>query len=59
MTSATAVVQTGTSLRKRTGEPLNDGHRTLDYFARRLLAIDRWPSSPPSSLGSPPPSPPR
>eukprot|EP00971_Amphidinium_carterae_P156383 3100176-Amphidinium_carterae.1 len=33
MTSATAVVQTGTSLRKRTGEPLDDGHRTLDYFA--------------------------
>eukprot|EP00971_Amphidinium_carterae_P019846 391009-Amphidinium_carterae.1 len=31
MTSATAVVQTGTSLRKRTGEPLEDGHRTLDY----------------------------
>eukprot|EP00971_Amphidinium_carterae_P278526 5528821-Amphidinium_carterae.1 len=34
MTSATAVVRSETSLKKRTGEPLNDGHRTLDYFAR-------------------------
>eukprot|EP00971_Amphidinium_carterae_P136590 2706352-Amphidinium_carterae.1 len=33
MTSATAVVRAGTSLRKRTGEPLDDGHRTLDRFA--------------------------
>eukprot|EP00971_Amphidinium_carterae_P275542 5467613-Amphidinium_carterae.1 len=33
MTSATAVVRAGTSLRKRTGAPLDDGHRTLNHFA--------------------------
>eukprot|EP00971_Amphidinium_carterae_P263765 5233194-Amphidinium_carterae.1 len=33
MTSATAVVQTETSLKKQTGKPLDDGHRTLNYFA--------------------------
>eukprot|EP00971_Amphidinium_carterae_P150927 2992801-Amphidinium_carterae.1 len=33
MTSATAVVRTETSLKKRTGKPLDDSHRTLDYFA--------------------------
>eukprot|EP00971_Amphidinium_carterae_P162733 3226477-Amphidinium_carterae.1 len=37
MTSATAVVRSGTSVRKRTGEPLDDGHRTLDYFAQKTF----------------------
>eukprot|EP00971_Amphidinium_carterae_P131131 2597601-Amphidinium_carterae.1 len=33
MSSATAVARAGTSLRKRTGEPLGDGQRTLEHFA--------------------------
>eukprot|EP00971_Amphidinium_carterae_P185321 3679696-Amphidinium_carterae.3 len=33
MSSAMAVVRAGTSLRKRTGEPLDDGQRTLNHFA--------------------------
>eukprot|EP00971_Amphidinium_carterae_P318419 6329060-Amphidinium_carterae.1 len=55
MTSATAVVRAGTSLRKRTGEPLDDGHRTLNHFAdccRQFMTMDgsNVPNQPVSTI---------